>query len=102
MAERKRVIRSSPANRQKSQTLKYWKDRNGNAEYSKALLDEIDENILYIQNYPHCSKSTKYDDTRMLGMGNYAIYFSEKPDHIVIRAFWGFKRDENELDQFLR
>ena len=93
----KREIEWSPqASINLVEILEFYRLRNGNASYSRKLLNEIDKSVRNIQKHNYIGKLTDEDSVRVVIQGNYEIFYSLN-DTFRILHIWDSRQNPAHL-----
>jgi plasmid stabilization system protein ParE len=95
------VVWTETAAKQRREILKYWTIRNGSTKYAEKLIHFTKERISLILENPYAFKLTTYPDTRESAMGHFSIFYKLKEETLVIMAFWDNRQDPKKLLKIL-
>jgi plasmid stabilization system protein ParE len=100
--DKKSVVWTETAIKQRREILKYWTIRNKSSAYSEKLIGLINEHSNLLAHNPEAGKPTNHLDTREAAMGNFSIYYKNEIARIVITAFWDNRQDPEKLLELLK
>ena len=89
----KKIIWSSRANYELKEILKFYNKRNGNTNYSKKLLDEIESNLISLSKNEYLGRLTNNKKTRALVLKVFLIFYEPKTNQINILPFWDNRQE---------
>jgi plasmid stabilization system protein ParE len=92
----KEIVWSDLAQMQLKQVLEFYMDRNGNPNYSKKLLDEVDGVIHAISANESIGRLTSNKSTRVVVMKVYALFYEVHQSRIEIVSFWDCRQDPSK------
>ena len=84
----KEIIWSNLAKLQFSNVLEFYVFRNGNANYSLKLVDEVEDLLETLSKSELIGRLTSNKITRVLVMKVYLIYYEINGNQIEIVSFW--------------
>ena len=84
----KEIIWSNLAKLQFSNVVEYYALRNGNANYSLKLVDEVEDLLETLSKSELIGRLTSNKITRVLVMKVYLIYYEINGNQIEIISFW--------------
>jgi plasmid stabilization system protein ParE len=84
----KEIIWSNLAKLQFSNVLEFYVFRNGNANYSLKLVDEVEDLLETLSKSELIGRLTSNKITRILVMKVYLIYYEINGNQIEIVSFW--------------
>ena len=84
----KEIIWSNLAKLQFSNVLEYYVFRNGNANYSLKLVDDVEDLLETLSKSELIGRLTSNKITRVLVMKVYLIYYEINGNQIEIISFW--------------
>ena len=82
--------------------LEYWVKRNKSKTYSKKLIKLVAERTEQIKETPSIYKSADFEDTRVVSLANFSIFYKVSDEEIIITAFWDNRQDPEKLLQILK
>lgn len=94
MAKRK-IIWTRKANLERKEILEYWIDRNKSLRYSKKLNALFLESINRIRHFPNSGRKTDDNNTRIVLVRNYLLFYEFNDHEIIIQSVWDGKRDQH-------
>ncbi len=89
----KRIIWSSRANYELKEILNFYNKRNGNSNYSKKSLDEVESNLKSLSKNEYLGRLTTNKKTRVLVLKVFFIFYEFKNNQINILSFWDNRQD---------
>ena len=96
-----KIFWTATAIKQRNYIFEYWINRNGNRIYISKLNSKIKERIKILSSNPKSGKTTNYNNTRLLTLGHYSIFYQIYQSQIIITAFWDNRQDPLKLIEFL-
>ena len=93
---------SETALKQRTETFKYWNEKNGSNTYSKRLLSLIKERTNRLLIFPELGRKVNIDKTRAISIEHFSLFYEIVEDRIVIISFWDNRRDPKELLKLLK
>jgi len=96
-----KIFWTDTAKRQRDHIFEYWNERNKSTNYSKKLNLSIVERTQLLKTQPEMGKETEFENTRMISMGHYAIFYILTLPKIIITGFWDNRDDPKKLLNFL-
>lgn len=85
---KKQIVWSELASLQLESVLDYFTNRNGNANYSLKLLDEVDNLVNFIAENEQLGRLTSNNFTRVIPKKHYLIFYEISDYKIEIISFW--------------
>jgi hypothetical protein len=70
-----KIFWTETAIKQRNYIFEYWIKRNGNGIYVSKLNSKIKERIKILSSNPKIGKTTNYNNTRLLTLGHYSIFY---------------------------
>jgi plasmid stabilization system protein ParE len=98
---RLKIFWTATAIKQRDYIFEYWIKKNGNRTYVSKLNSKIKERIKLLSSNPKLGKTANYNNTRLLSLGHYSIYYQIYYAQIIITAFWDNRQDPLKLTEFL-
>ena len=92
----KKIVWSKLAQLELENTLAFYIQQNGNANYCAKLLDEIEDLINTLSQIEFIGRLTNNKITRVIPMKSYLIYYEINKDVIEIVSFWDNRQDQNK------
>jgi plasmid stabilization system protein ParE len=89
----KEIIWSNLAKLQFSNVVEYYALRNGNANYSLKLVDEVEDLLETLSKAELIGRLTSNKFTRIISMKVYLIFYEINGNRIEIVSFWDNKQD---------
>jgi plasmid stabilization system protein ParE len=96
MAKRK-IVWTETAAKQRREILTYWTSRNKNTTYARKLITITAKHLKVIVNNPEAYKETEIENVRESAMGYFSLFYSIKPNQIIVMAFWDNRQDPKKL-----
>ncbi len=93
---KKEIIWSIRANLELKKILEFYKERNGNTNYSLKLVDEIDDLLNTLSQSEFIGRLTSNKKTRVIVMKVYLVFYEINGNRIEILSFWDNRQDENK------
>ena len=90
---KKEIVWSDHAKLQLSTVLEFYFIRNGNANYSIQLLDDIEDLLTTLSKSEFIGRLTFNKTTRVIVMNVYLIYYEINMNEIEIVSFWDNRQD---------
>ena len=87
---------------QRDYVFEYWNIRNKNTSYSQRLNSRIKERINHLRTNPFLGKLTEFENTRVLSLGHYNIFYRNDEGKVIITGFWDNRQNPKKLLQVLR
>jgi len=82
--------------------LTYYRQRNGNNEYSCKLRQLFHEVLLYVGRNPRIGQCTEYKQVRyVLAHPDYSIYYTYNTQEIIVLALWDNRRNPERIEEIL-
>lgn len=97
-----KIIWTNTAAIQRRKTLAYWNNRNKSATYSKKLISEIAERVLFLCNNPEIYVKTNFPDIRTSTLGHYNIFYKITSTGLIVMAFWDNRQNPKMLSKILK
>ncbi|MDQ3101388.1 MAG: type II toxin-antitoxin system RelE/ParE family toxin [Bacteroidota bacterium] len=94
----RRIIWTSPAEKDLQGILTYWVDRNGSSTFSRKLYGRIKTAIQRTIQYPFIGRPTDIIGIRVLRIDDYLIFYEVTADAIVVHHAWDGRRDLSKLE----
>ncbi|MBA4304955.1 MAG: plasmid stabilization system [Sphingobacteriaceae bacterium] len=88
-----KIIWSNLAEDQLYQILGYYEQRNGHADYSLKLLEEVEKRIENLLFHQEMGRLTSNKTTRVILLKQFAIFYEPTNDCIHIVSFWDLRQD---------
>ncbi|WP_026954909.1 type II toxin-antitoxin system RelE/ParE family toxin [Algoriphagus vanfongensis] len=85
---KKQIVWSELASLQLESVLDYFTNRNGNANYSLKLLDDVDKLVNSIAENEQLGRLTSNNFTRVVPKKQYLIFYEISDRQIEIISFW--------------
>lgn len=98
----RRVRWSSVAYRDFTATLRFYKNRNKSATYSRKLVKSIDKVIELLMENPGIGRPTDDPLIRVYIKVNYKIFYEHGGEEMIIQMFWDTRRNPDELKKYVR
>jgi plasmid stabilization system protein ParE len=97
LAEKKSIVLTQTAQKQRLEILQYWHNRLGNSRYSRILANGFEHCLDMIAQYPEIGR--KIEDTihRGFTFKSYLIIYEIKAESIVIHQFWDLRQNPESL-----
>ncbi|MDD3723182.1 MAG: type II toxin-antitoxin system RelE/ParE family toxin [Lutibacter sp.] len=92
---------TNTALKQRNYTFEYWNYRNKSVTYSKKLNSSIKERINILKTNPELGKKTEFNDTRVISLAHYNIFYRKFNSKIIITGFWDNRQNPDKLLKFL-
>ncbi|SFQ72920.1 type II toxin-antitoxin system RelE/ParE family toxin [Flavobacterium akiainvivens] len=83
--------------RQRNLVFEYWNERNQSYAYSRKLYAKINERTKILKQNPEIGKITVYQNTRVLSLGHYSIFYRIENTKIFITGFWDNRQNPGKL-----
>ena len=92
---KKKIIWSESASKDLDKILNFYEERNGNAVFSKRLLQEFKKLTKLIQqnNFLGRPVETQTSKLRVFVIGNYLLFYEVKKETIEIKLVWDNRQD---------
>lgn len=96
---KKKIIWAEVAVKDLDKILNFYEERNGNAVFSKRLLQEFKKLTKLIQqnNFLGRSVETKDASLRVFVLGNYLMFYEIKKNIIEIKLVWDNRQNPAEI-----
>jgi len=96
---KKKVIWSQSASKDLDKFLDFYEERNGNAVFSKRLLQEFKKLARLVQqnNFMGRPVGTKDSMLRVFVLGNYLMFYEVKTEIIEIKLVWDNRQNPSEI-----
>ena len=78
-------------------TLRFYTRRNGSNKYSKKVNNVIKQLCKHLKRYPLLGMKTTKSGVRVIITSPFQIYYTVRPQAIVILNVWDTRRDPDEL-----
>ncbi len=99
---KKDIIWSDRASLELRNVLQFYNERNGNANYSLKILEEIDSLLNSLSNNDLLGRLTDNKRTRVLVMEVYLIFYEIDDSNIEILSFWDNRQSsDNRIDSII-
>ena|ERR1051325_7206541 len=99
MAE-KEVKWSERAEKELTDILNFYLERNASNRYCLKLLDKINRKINLIKRFNFIGRLSEDEDVRVTGVEEFQIFYSVTDDLIEIMSFWDSRQNpEKRIDQ---
>lgn len=95
--DKKNVVWTETAAKQRREILKYWTVRNGSTKYAEKLIFLTKERIALILNNPNSFRLTEYSDTRATSIEHFSLIFRVTEKSIIVMAFWDNRQNPKRL-----
>ena len=92
----KEIVWSNFAKKELASILDFYIQRNGNANYSEKLLDEIDDVIKTISESESIGRLTKNKFTRVFPLDNFLIFYEVNNSRIDIVSIWDNRQNDEK------
>ncbi len=86
---------------QRNYIFNYWNNRNKSFEYSKKLNISIKERTSLLKSNPKLGKKTEFNNTRVISLGHYSIFYRNENSNIYIMSFWDNRQNPTKLYKHL-
>ncbi|RZJ50157.1 MAG: type II toxin-antitoxin system RelE/ParE family toxin [Chryseobacterium sp.] len=93
MAKRK-IIWTKKANFERKEILEYWINRNKSSRFSKKLNKLFLESLKQICIYPYIGRKTSDQETRVIIVRDYLIFYEFSEHEIIIQSILDGRRDD--------
>lgn len=90
---KKEIIWSGLAKLQLLNVLEYYEERNGNADYSLKILDEVEDLLNTLSKSELIGRLTSNKFTRVIPMNVYLLFYEINGNSIEIVSFWDNRQD---------
>jgi len=87
---------------QRNYIFKYWNKRNKSFKYSRKLNTSIKERTSLLKLNPKLGKKTEFNNTRVISLGHYSIFYKNKNSNIYIMSFWDNRQNPIKLHNYLK
>lgn len=88
--------------RQRNYVLEYWVERNKSDTFSKKLYKRITERTSILKKQPEIGKPSNFQNTRLISLGHYSIFYQIQESKIIITGFWDNRQNPDKLLNFLK
>jgi len=95
------IFWTNTALKQRNYTFEYWNNRNKSTTYSKKLNLSIKERTDILKTNPELGKKTDFNNTRVISLGHYSIFYRKVDLKIIITGFWDNRQNPDKLLNFL-
>ncbi|TKB96955.1 type II toxin-antitoxin system RelE/ParE family toxin [Pedobacter cryophilus] len=95
--DKRSVVWTETAARQRREILKYWTLRNHSTQYAEKLIILTKKRINLILKNTSSYKLTNYPNTRESAMGHFSIYYKLLDEKLIITAFWDNRQDPKKM-----
>ncbi|MCU7616396.1 type II toxin-antitoxin system RelE/ParE family toxin [Chryseobacterium sp. PBS4-4] len=92
MAKRK-IIWTTKANFERKEILEFWINRNKSSRFSKKLNVLFLEALKQICIYPNIGRKTSDQNTRVIIVRDYLIFYEFTDHEIIIQSVWDGRRE---------
>ncbi len=92
MAQRK-IIWSLKAGNDLLSILEFYFNRNGNSEYPKKLLSDVDKIVSLLPDHPNLGKHVSKSPYRVIIRGHYEIFYRYDDEYIVVVTIWDSRQN---------
>lgn len=93
MAKRK-IVWTKKANFERQEILSYWYNRNKSIRFSKKLNGLFLESIKQLVTYPNLGRKTSEENTYVIIVRNYLLFYEYNETQIIIQSIWDGRRNE--------
>lgn len=90
---KKEIVWSDLAEIQLQTVLEFYFERNGNANYSLKLLEQVEDVLKTISHSELIGRLTSNKFTRVFPFKTYLMFYEVNNDRIEIVAFWDNRQD---------
>ena len=87
---------SVEAEKDLTEVLNFYIERNGTATYSKKLYSKIKKSVSLISKNPNIGLKTDYESVRALVTGYYQIIYEIIEEMIIISMLWDCRRNPED------
>jgi len=77
--------------------LKFYKKRNGNANYSRKLYARIEELLELCKTHSFIGKQTDFKNVRALVVDDFLVFYEVSTTEVVVLTIWNSKRNLKDL-----
>lgn len=95
------IYRTQTAINQRNYIFNYWNNHNKSFEYSRKLNFSIKERTTLLKLNPKLGKKTEFNNTRVISLGHYSIFYKIEKYNIYIMSFWDNRQNPNKLLNYL-
>ena len=99
--DKKEVVWTQTAVKQRRIILNYWNENNGNTNYSEKLINEIRKRINILLLYPNSGKKVDFPNTRVISLGHYSIFYQVRNEKLIVTSFWDNRQEPKKLYKLL-
>lgn len=93
----KQIVWTASAQRDHSEILLYWSERNKSNRYSLQLESLFFAATRLIAEHPGIGRPTVMEGTRSWPVRDYSIFYREEQERIIILRIWDNRRDPDTL-----
>lgn len=92
-----KLLLTNTAVKQRSHVFEYWNERNKSKKYSNKLNLRIKERLQSLKKNPRIGKKVDFENTRVISLGYYSIFYKQIDSNLFVTAFWDNRRDPKKL-----
>ncbi len=93
---------SETALKQRTDTFKFWNEKNKSNAYSKRLSLLIRERTTRLLTFPEIGRKVNVEITRVISVEHFSLFYEIDEDKIVIISFWDNRRYPKKLLKLLK
>ena len=94
----KRVIWTKNTQKERSDILRYWAERNKSTVYSKKLNKLFKESINSLKIKPEIGRKSDIENVRIKIVRDYLIFYETTKDILYVLSVWDNRQDPNKLN----
>jgi|SaaInl0LU_22_DNA_1037365.scaffolds.fasta_scaffold78087_1 plasmid stabilization system protein ParE len=87
---------------QRTDTFKFWNDKNNSNLYSKRLALIIKDRTDRLLVFPEIDRKINFKNIRVISIEHFSLFYEIVEDKIVITSFWDNRRDPKKLLKLLK
>ena len=84
------------AQKERSEILRFYRERNGNNRYSKELAKHFNTSMNLVAEQGLMGKSTDLQGVRCLFVLDYSLFYTITAEHAVVLSLWDNRRDPDQ------